>query len=278
MVVQFPPPWKAEFPTFTRWASSLKKEGNFICCLRYPNRSAVPREKSCSGHPPKMERALNVFRRNPGKYMGSVGKNSELEGVDFCPGFPSTRLLWYMALRPRGLPLPLPLRCSRFCFAPCSSPEARLPSICLEKAVAEKEGLAALIHRSSEQRDGPFVPVNCGALHSTLGHGELFGRERWVRTSAASPRPRRIGTRSAGASPWRNVVPGVFHEVGELSRTIRSGQIPMRLLRVLETGRFRRIGSNREQEINFTIFYCDAPPTRIWNRQSLQEAFVPTLY
>jgi DNA-binding NtrC family response regulator len=87
---------------------------------------------------------------------------------------------------------------------------------------------------------GPFVILNCGALPSELLEAELFGAEVGAYTGATRAREGRFESADGGTL--------FLDEIGNLSL---HGQ--MKLLRVLETGRFERIGSNRERQVKVRV-------------------------
>jgi len=96
-----------------------------------------------------------------------------------------------------------------------------------------KELIARVLHELGPNPAGPFVAVNCGALPRELAESELFGHERGAFTGAAV---RRVG--------WFEEASGgtlVLDEVGELPIDLQP-----KLLRVLETGRLRRVGGAGE--------------------------------
>ncbi len=94
-----------------------------------------------------------------------------------------------------------------------------------------KDVLAKSIHAASPRRDEPFVVVDCGAVSYTLIESELFGHERGAFTGAVAQR------KGAFESAGRGTV--FLDEVGELPLDVQP-----RLLRVLESGEFRRVGGN----------------------------------
>ncbi len=104
-----------------------------------------------------------------------------------------------------------------------------------------KELIASYIHSRSKRRDGPFVAVNCGALSKELFESRLFGYVRGGFTGA-DPRGRKgLFEAASGGTLF-------LDEIGELPLDIQAA-----LLRVLETGAFRRIGSDRERTANCRI-------------------------
>src|SRR5690606_5792393 len=103
-----------------------------------------------------------------------------------------------------------------------------------------KEKFAEIIHANSAVRDGPFVAVNCGAIPAELIEAELFGAEAGAYTGANKAREGKFEAADGGTL--------FLDEIGNLSLT---GQ--MKLLRVLETGRFERLGSNRERQVKVRV-------------------------
>jgi len=103
-----------------------------------------------------------------------------------------------------------------------------------------KELLARALHELGPSPNGPFVAVNCGALPRELAESELFGHERGSFTGA--------GARRAG---WFEEASGgtlVLDEIGELPLDLQP-----KLLRVLESGRLRRIGGSGEIAVQARI-------------------------
>jgi DNA-binding NtrC family response regulator len=105
---------------------------------------------------------------------------------------------------------------------------------------AGKEKIAEIVHANSAVRDGPFVAVNCGALPSELIEAELFGAEAGAYTGAGKAREGKFEAAHGGTL--------FLDEIGTLPP---AGQV--KLLRVLETGRFQRLGSNREREVRVRV-------------------------
>ncbi|HXA46752.1 MAG TPA: sigma-54 dependent transcriptional regulator, partial [Burkholderiaceae bacterium] len=105
---------------------------------------------------------------------------------------------------------------------------------------AGKERIAEIIQANSVVRDGPFVVLNCGALPSELIEAELFGAEAGAYTGAGKAREGKFEAADGGTL--------FLDEIGNLPA---AGQ--MKLLRVLETGRFERLGSNRERQVKVRV-------------------------
>jgi two-component system nitrogen regulation response regulator GlnG len=116
----------------------------------------------------------------------------------------------------------------------------RLPVLVTGESGTGKELLARALHDLSAVAAGPFVAVNCGALARELAESELFGHERGAFTGA--------GARKLG---WFEEASGgtlVLDEIGELPLDLQP-----KLLRVLETGRLRRVGGQGEIAVNVRV-------------------------
>ena len=103
-----------------------------------------------------------------------------------------------------------------------------------------KELAARGIHGLSARRGKPFIPVNCGAIPESLLESELFGHEKGAFTGATSRR-RGMFELADGGSLF-------LDEIGEMPQMLQT-----RLLRVLETKRFMRVGGDSEIEVNVRV-------------------------
>lgn len=103
-----------------------------------------------------------------------------------------------------------------------------------------KELAARTIHRRSERADGPFVPVNCGAITAGIAESELFGHERGAFTDARSER------RGLFEQAQRGTV--FLDEVGDLPLDIQ-----VKLLRVLQEKEIVRVGGSRAIPIDVRV-------------------------
>jgi len=103
-----------------------------------------------------------------------------------------------------------------------------------------KELVAAMIHRRSSRRDGPFVKINCAAIPAHLIEDELFGHARGAFTDAKSAKPGLFEEAHRGTL--------FLDEIGDMDLALQS-----RLLRVLEDGRVRRIGETADRQVDVRI-------------------------
>ncbi len=103
-----------------------------------------------------------------------------------------------------------------------------------------KELIARAIHKLSARKDRPMVSVNCPALPATLFESELFGHEKGAFTGAESRRLGRFELADGGTL--------FLDEIGELPLEVQS-----KLLRVLQSGEFDRLGSTETRRANVRL-------------------------
>jgi len=103
-----------------------------------------------------------------------------------------------------------------------------------------KELVARALHRQSRRADKPMVVINCAALPESLLESELFGHEKGSFTGAVSSKPGLFEVADGGTL--------FIDEIGELP-----GSLQAKLLRVLEDGSLRRIGSVQERRVNVRL-------------------------
>jgi DNA-binding NtrC family response regulator len=122
----------------------------------------------------------------------------------------------------------------------CQVARSDVPVLITGPNGAGKERIAAIVHANSAVRRGPFVAVNCGALPGELIEAELFGAEAGAYTGANKAREGRFEMADGGTL--------FLDEIGNLPLP---GQ--MKLLRVLETGQFERLGSGRTRHAKVRV-------------------------
>ena len=103
-----------------------------------------------------------------------------------------------------------------------------------------KELVARALHQSSPLADKPLVVINCAALPETLLESELFGHEKGAFTGAVSAKPGLFEVADGGTL--------FIDEIGELA-----GSLQAKLLRVLEDGSLRRLGSVKERRVHVRL-------------------------
>lgn len=115
-----------------------------------------------------------------------------------------------------------------------------LPVLLTGESGTGKELVASAIHHRSGRSDQPFVAVNCGAIPAELIEAELFGHVKGSFTGA--DRDRR--------GLWEEADGGTVF-LDEITETNSSFQV--KLLRALQMGEIRRVGSNQTQKVNVRV-------------------------
>jgi transcriptional regulator with PAS, ATPase and Fis domain len=103
-----------------------------------------------------------------------------------------------------------------------------------------KELLARAIHRASLRKDGPFVPVNCGAIPAELVESELFGHEKGAFTGAGAARTGYFEAARGGT---------LF--LDELAELPLAAQV--KLLRALQEGQITRLGATAARKVDVRV-------------------------
>jgi DNA-binding NtrC family response regulator len=103
-----------------------------------------------------------------------------------------------------------------------------------------KELVALALHQASRRADKPLVVINCAALPETLLESELFGHEKGSFTGAIATKPGLFEAADGGTL--------FIDEIGELPASLQA-----KMLRVLEDGSIRRIGSLKERRVNVRL-------------------------
>jgi two-component system response regulator PilR (NtrC family) len=103
-----------------------------------------------------------------------------------------------------------------------------------------KELAARLIHKMGSRSDGPFMPVNCGAIPENLMESEFFGYKKGAFTGAAADRDGFFQAASGGTL--------FLDEVAELPLSMQ-----VKLLRAIQEKRVRKVGSTSEESVDVRI-------------------------
>ena len=103
-----------------------------------------------------------------------------------------------------------------------------------------KELVAYEIHRGSERASKPFIKINCAAIPKDLVESELFGHEKGAFTGAIGSKPGRFELADGGTL--------FLDEIGEMAP-----QLQAKLLRVLETRTFRRVGGHLDITVDVRV-------------------------
>jgi len=103
-----------------------------------------------------------------------------------------------------------------------------------------KELVARALHDGSPRKNKPFVPLNCGAIPETLLESELFGHKRGAFTDAHADKKGLFAEAHQGTL--------FLDEIGELPLALQ-----VKLLRVLQEGRMRPLGTAQDQEVDVRV-------------------------
>ncbi len=103
-----------------------------------------------------------------------------------------------------------------------------------------KEVIARYLHRLSDRREGPFIVVDCASIPEHLFESELFGHERGAYTGAVKRKLGLVELADGGTL--------FLDEIGEIPLSVQA-----KLLRFVETRRFRRVGGLKETQVDVRI-------------------------
>ena len=103
-----------------------------------------------------------------------------------------------------------------------------------------KELVAEAIHKASSRKDGPFVPINCGAMPEGLVESELFGHVKGSFSGAIRDKKGRFELADGGTI--------FLDEIAELSKHMQA-----KLLRFLQDGKFVKVGGEKTVRINVRV-------------------------
>ncbi len=125
-----------------------------------------------------------------------------------------------------------------------------------------KELIARYIHFTGPRRKGPFVPIYCGAFPETLLESELFGYKKGAFTGAVEDKKGLFEEADGGTF--------FLDEVSEIPAGVQ-----VKLLRVLEEGKFRRLGETKERQVDVRII---SATNRILEHEVTEGRFRQDLY
>lgn len=137
-----------------------------------------------------------------------------------------------------------------------------LPVLLLGESGTGKELFARAVHETSERATGPFVVVDCSGLTETLFESELFGHEKGAFTGAVTRKPGLVDTARGGTL--------FLDEIGDVPLAMQ-----VKLLRLIESGTYRRVGSVETLHANFRLIAATHKPLE---RMMESGEFRPDLY
>ena len=122
-----------------------------------------------------------------------------------------------------------------------------LPVLLLGESGTGKELFARAVHQTSERVGGPFVVVDCSGLTETLFESELFGHEKGAFTGAGARKPGLVETAQGGTL--------FLDEIGDIPLSMQ-----VKLLRLIESGTYRRVGGIEMLHANFRLVAATHKP------------------
>jgi len=137
-----------------------------------------------------------------------------------------------------------------------------LPVLIYGESGVGKELVARAIHHESEKAGRPFVPINCGAIPENMLESELFGFEKGAFTGAYG--------KKLGLLEIANQGTLFLDEICELTAPLQ-----VKLLRVIEAGRFFRIGGTKEVQVDVKFISASNKDAK---RETENGRFRPDLY
>lgn len=122
-----------------------------------------------------------------------------------------------------------------------------LPVLLLGESGTGKELFARAVHETSDRATGPFVVVDCSGLTETLFESELFGHEKGAFTGATMRKAGLVETAQGGTL--------FLDEIGDVPLAMQ-----VKLLRLIESGTYRRVGSVETLHANFRLVSATHKP------------------
>ncbi|TPQ25966.1 sigma 54-dependent transcription regulator FisR [Cupriavidus pinatubonensis] len=122
-----------------------------------------------------------------------------------------------------------------------------LPVLLLGESGTGKEMFARAVHEASSRASGPFVVVDCSGLAESLFESELFGYEKGAFTGAINRKPGLVETADGGTL--------FLDEMGDVPLSMQ-----VKLLRLIESGTYRRVGSVETRRADFRLVAATHKP------------------
>lgn len=125
-----------------------------------------------------------------------------------------------------------------------------LPVLLLGESGTGKELFARAVHEASERRQGPFVVVDCSGLTESLFESELFGYEKGAFTGALARKTGLVEAAQGGTL--------FLDEIGDVPLSMQ-----VKLLRLIESGMFRRVGGLEQLQADFRLVCATHQPLAV---------------
>jgi transcriptional regulator with PAS, ATPase and Fis domain len=124
---------------------------------------------------------------------------------------------------------------------------SKLPVLLLGESGTGKELFAAALHEASPRAQSPFVVVDCSGIAESLFESEFFGYEKGAFTGAVTRKPGLVETAQGGTL--------FLDEIGDVPLSMQ-----VKLLRLIETGMFRRVGGTETLHSDFRLVAATHKP------------------
>jgi transcriptional regulator with PAS, ATPase and Fis domain len=124
---------------------------------------------------------------------------------------------------------------------------SKLPVLLQGESGTGKELFATALHEASPRAQGPFVVVDCSGIAESLFESEFFGYEKGAFTGAMTRKPGLVETAQGGTL--------FLDEIGDVPLSMQ-----VKLLRLIETGTFRRVGSTETMHSDFRLVAATHKP------------------
>jgi PAS domain S-box-containing protein len=134
--------------------------------------------------------------------------------------------------------------------------EIKVPILIQGETGTGKELVATALHQLSSRADGPFVPINCGALPEGTLESELFGHVKGAFTGAITNRKGRFELAEGGTI--------FLDEIGEISQSMQ-----VKLLRVLQDNCFVPVGGEKLVKVNVRVICATNKDLKLLTQQGL---------
>ena len=230
---------------------ALQQPDGILCADTLPDGSGMELLKAideCGSVPlilmadaPSLERAVEAFRQGVADYLCKPVDITDIARLRGLFGGRATRVRSDVQHAEQALPLlgtSIVMQTLRDHVSRVAPTEASV--LLLGESGTGKELVAQNIHALSRRHRHPFLPVNCGAISPQLIESEIFGHEKGSFTGA-DRQHKGYFERATGGTLF-------LDEVVEMPV-----ELQVKLLRVLETGSFMRIGSNQELHTDVRI-------------------------